>query len=146
MQIRHQRHSVWDASARDQRGRRGIHSVALVPLESETRHTDEYVWEGAWESPEVLDVFKAAGSRIEPELPESEIIEWIYEAGKSVHTEANMSALAVSHEERASMLDVQAEEKRPAKRLFLWLLALLVLGIIGIMACGYLLAMSTPNL
>jgi hypothetical protein len=120
--------------------------VALVPLESEARHTDEYAWEGAWESPEALDIFKAAGARIEPEPPESEAIEWIYEAGKSAHTEANMLALAVPHEERASMLDVQDEKKRPTKRVFLWLLALLVLGIVGIMVCGYLLAMSTPSL
>lgn len=152
MQMRQQERvaDVWSASegAQARRRPRGIRSVALVPLTSETavQDTDAYTWEGTWDASEVASLFGLAGERPQRDPFDDEAIEWIYEADRGAHTDANLAIEPVPYMESAEESVVQIGEARGGRRVFLWLLGLLVLGILGILACGYLLAMGNTNL
>lgn len=160
------------AAAQAYPGMRRVRSVDLVPFEYEaTQNSDEYVWEGAWEVPEQMEEFAVSGLRVQSEPLRQERVDWIYEASPAAEASRIItqslprqgsqttglapiilearSTLPIAKQAEPRILATINEREQPAKgrRLFLWLLSLLVLGIVGIMVCGYLLAaMSSGTL
>ncbi|GHO75945.1 hypothetical protein KSD_37160 [Ktedonobacter sp. SOSP1-85] len=145
-------------------GVRRVRSIDLVPFEGEaTQNSDEYVWEGAWEAPEHIDEFAVSGIHVQSEPLHQEAIDWIYEASPAAEIsrittqklprqrgqttgmtpiilEAKSTQSAATQVEQHVPTMSKHEQPVKGRRIFLWLLSLLVLGIVGIIVCGYLLA------
>ena len=117
-----------------------------------------------------MDEFAVSGIHVQSEPLHQEAIDWIYEASPAAEIsrvttqklprqrgqitgmtpiilEAKPTQSAATQVEQHVPAMSKHEQPAKGRRLFLWLLSLLVLGIVGIMVCGYLLAaMSSGTL
>ncbi|WP_201385465.1 hypothetical protein [Ktedonobacter sp. SOSP1-52] len=169
MQEQECRANVWNpvqgtVATQAYRDVRRVRSIDLVPFEGEaTQNSDEYVWEGAWEAPEHMDEFAVSSIHVQSEPLHQEAIDWIYEASPvaeisrittqklprqraqttgmtPIILEAKSTQSAATQVEQHVPTMSKHEQPVKGRRIFLWLLSLLVLGIVGIIVCGYLLA------